>query len=85
MTSKAAGSPSSGGIVTTPSCAADRIEVHARDHGVVARALDVRDEVLVLGLEEREVVDPLERRVGAPHGVEAADQREQRPVERCAS
>src|SRR3954447_4691292 len=46
------------------------IEIDDDDDVVLPRALEVAEELLVLRLEERDVVESLQRRVLAPHPVE---------------
>src|SRR5665213_4172760 len=48
----------------------ERIEVHDDDDRVVVRALEIREEALVLGLEKGEVVEVLQRGIGTARGVE---------------
>src|SRR5215208_8436707 len=54
-----------------------RIDVDDADHIV----LQVRDEPVVLRLEPAQVLDALERRLGAPDRVQPRDERQQRAVE----
>src|SRR5438105_14368308 len=61
-----------------------RVEVDDDDHVVVAGALEVTEQLLVLRLEERDVVEPLQRRVLAARPIERRDERQQRPVEAAA-
>ena len=57
----------------------ERVDVDDADHVV----LRVGDQLVVLGLEPAEVLEPLQRRLGAPDLVQALDERQQRPVERA--
>ena len=59
------------------------VDVDDADDRVARNALDVGDQRLVVGLEEGDVLEPLQRRVLAPDLVDAADHRQQRAVERA--
>ena len=59
------------------------VDVDDADHRVARDGLHVGDQRLVVGLEERDVLEPLQRRVLAPDLVDAADHRQQRAVERA--
>src|SRR5437879_6519519 len=56
--------------------ARERVEVDDDDHHVVAGPLEIGEEAVVLRLEEREVVEVLERRVVATRTVERGNERQ---------
>ena len=63
LTPKEAGSPASGGHGYEPGLGGEGVEVDDHDDRVVAVLLQIGDQVLVRGVEERDVVEALERRM----------------------
>ena len=71
-------------MVTRPTCALFGSRF-THTTTVLAASLRVGDQLLVLGLEERDVGEALQRRGGAADLVQPGDERQQLPVERRAA